>query len=63
MSEIEIFRSTLFCAIGGIALGAVLGFLNGWARARFAGERQTPAWLVPATTDAQPGFNLTKAIR
>jgi hypothetical protein len=60
MSEIEIFRSTLFCAIGGIALGAVLGFLNGWARARYMGERKAPAWLEPATTDAQPGFHFSK---
>jgi NhaP-type Na+/H+ or K+/H+ antiporter len=52
MTELEIFRSTLFCAIGGIALGAVLGFLNGWARARFAGERKPPAWLEPARIDA-----------
>ncbi len=52
MSELEIFRSTLFCALSGIALGAILGFLNGWARARYAGERKRPAWLAPVTTDA-----------
>lgn len=52
MNEIEIFRSTLYCAMGGIAVGAVLGFLNGWARARYAGERKAPAWLEPTPTDA-----------
>ncbi len=49
MSELEIFRTTLYCAAGGIALGAILGFLNGWARARFAGHHKPPAWMEPVT--------------
>jgi hypothetical protein len=52
MSELEVFRSTLICAAGGIALGAILGFLNGWARARYAGHHKPPVWLDSVANEA-----------
>ena len=49
MGEQDVFRFTIYCAAGGVALGAVLGFLNGWARARFVGQLQRPPWLETST--------------
>ncbi len=55
MGEVDVFGVTLLCAGAGVVLGAVLGFLNGWARVRFAGELKQPPWLESGSERCKTG--------
>lgn len=46
--EINSYSMTILFAVAGVLVGAILGFINGWARASYPGDRTDPPWFTAA---------------
>jgi len=54
MMEINSYSVTILFAVAGVVVGAILGFINGWARASYPGDRTEPPWFSAGYEGREP---------